>query len=108
MLKTKPILAMNNIGKLEIRSKAIGTKKAIKALANKLIEANIDNTEDNLIYIAHSHCIDNALVLKNLVQKQFDKVTVKIKNLGPIIGSHTGPGALVILFLGKEKLKEKK
>jgi DegV family protein with EDD domain len=98
MLQTKPILTMNNLGKLEMHSKAAGTKKAIRLLTDKLAEFNVENTRDNLVYIAHSHCLEEAQFLKDLVKKQFDKITIEIKNIGPVIGSHTGPGALGILF----------
>lgn len=105
MLQTKPILTVNNVGKLEVNSKATGTKKAIKLLAEKLEVMGLENKEDNLVYIAHSHCLEDAESLAKMVEKHFNKVKVEIKNIGPVVGSHTGPGALGILFFGKERLK---
>ena len=107
VLQTKPILSITNEGKLEIQAKAIGTKKAVKMLYDKVEEMGLENKENNTVYIAHAHCQEDAELLKKYVNKHFNKVEVVIKNIGPVIGSHTGPGALGVIFLGKERIKAK-
>jgi|LGOV01.1.fsa_nt_gb DegV family protein with EDD domain len=107
MLQTKPILTFNNEGKIDINSKALGFKKAIKMIADKLEPMGCVN-EPQDIYIAHADCKPESELLKRFILKRFDKVNVIIKNLGPVIGSHTGPGALGVGFMGKERPKAKK
>ncbi|MGD9901543.1 MAG: DegV family protein [Spirochaetales bacterium] len=106
VLQTKPILTINNEGKLDIVAKAIGTKKAIKILVDKLEEMGLENIEQD-VYIAQANCLEDAELLKKFTQKHFHKVNVIIKNIGPVIGSHTGPDTLGIVFLGKDRVKAK-
>jgi DegV family protein with EDD domain len=102
MLQTKPILTMTSEGKLDSKEVAMGTKKAIKMLYEKLAKFGYDDTNNHPIYIAHSDSLEEAEQLKKLILKHYDNATVQIKNIGPVIGSHTGPGAVAVLFFGKE------
>lgn len=103
VLKTKPILTMTKDGKLDPKEVAMGTKKAVKTLYEKLEKFGFENKDNNPIYIAHSDSIEDAEYLKKLIIKHYDNAVVEIKNIGPVIGAHTGPGAVALLFFGKER-----
>lgn len=106
VMQTKPLLAINNIGKLDIIGKALGNKKAVKMIAEKLEEYGLQNEKQEVL-IASADSMDDALLLKKFILKRFNKVDVLIKNLGPLIGSHTGPGALGVIFMGKDRPQSK-
>lgn len=103
VLKTKPILTMTRLGKLDAKEVVMGTKKAIKTLYEKLEKCGYENKEGNTIYIAHSNNFEDAEHLKKLITKHYDNAIVEIKNIGPVIGSHSGPGTIALMFFGKER-----
>lgn len=107
MLDIKPILHCNIDGKLEPIAKVRSRKKAIIALVDKFIE-HYDTNSDNTIFIAHSDCAEDADFLKNkLIEKANAPADlIKIHMLGPVIGSHTGKGTVVLMFLGTTRLEK--
>ncbi len=100
MMNIKPILKIDNKGTLKPFSKVRGRKQAIQYLFETMKE-NIVNPEDQIIYICHGDCLNDAQYLKDLIIKS--KINVKdivITYVGPIIGAHTGPGVIAIFFMG--------
>ncbi len=109
ILKICPILYVNEEGKL-LQYKKVRTKnKAIKQIVYEmflLIDGNKDY--DGKCYISHSNCYEDALNVKEEVEKYFPylKNKVVINSIGTIIGSHSGPGTVALFFIGnKRKLK---
>ena len=98
LLNIKPILRVDEEGRLVSYKKVISRKKSIGELAN-ICESKIAEKEN--VIIAHAVCEDDANVLADLVEKQVG-VKPTIVNLTQVIGSHTGPGLLAIFFLGKD------
>lgn len=105
LLKIKPILILNNLGKLAVVKKAMGTIKAL-TLALEVMEKYGDNINGQTVYIAHADCIDLATQLKEMILKKY-KCEIKIGWIGPVIGSHTGSGTLGVVFETKERLTNK-
>jgi len=100
VLNIKPILKADNTGKLVQTKKVISRKKALVTLFNIFKETNTN--ESNICFISHADCLEDALVIKELVKKETN-YDVIITNLGPIIGSHSGPGTIAMFYLGKER-----
>ena len=101
-LDIKPILHVNDEGKLIPLDKVRGRKKALKVLFNYLAELS-ENLEEQTIFIGHGDCIEDARYLESLIKESYKVKEVIIHPIGPIIGSHTGPGAITLLFLGKHR-----
>ena len=101
-LDIKPILHVNDEGKLIPLDKVRGRKKALKVLFNYLAELS-ENLEEQTIFIGHGDCIEDARYLESLIKEAYKVKEVIIHPIGPIIGSHTGPGAITLLFLGKHR-----
>ena len=99
-LDIKPILHVNDEGKLIPLDKVRGRKKALKVLFNYLAELS-ENLEEQTIFIGHGDCIEDARYLESLIKEAYKVKEVIIHPIGPIIGSHTGPGAITLFFLGK-------
>ena len=102
VLNIKPIITMDITGRLATVGKVRGKKAAIVELFNRM-KSNENIEELPYVYISHSACIDEAENLKNMVVEQYPKAEVVIGDIGPVIGAHTGPGALVISYVSKEE-----
>ena len=106
MLSICPVLTVVADGSLKAMQKVRTKKKVMEALANKVVE----NTEDGAeyagkCYIGHSACEEDAKALVAMVEGKVPALKDKIVlgDIGTVIGSHTGPGAMVVCFYGKER-----
>lgn len=102
MLSIKPIMHVDNEGRLIPVSKVKGRKKSIKALFDKLKE-NIVDSENQTIFISHGDCIEEAESLKELILSEIKVKEIIINNIGPAVGSHSGPGTLALFFIGNSR-----
>lgn len=102
MLNIKPVMKMDNNGKLISVSKVRGRKAALKAIADLYAETALDK-KDGVVFISHGDCIDDANALADMI-KENSGATVQITTyVGPVIGSHSGPGTLALFFLANER-----
>lgn len=101
LLNVKPVLHMDNEGKLIPLNKVRGRKKAMLELANKFIERSVG--EQQLVTISHGDCLEDAKALEELCRKSGRVKECIINNLGPTIGSHTGAGLLALFFVGNSR-----
>jgi DegV family protein with EDD domain len=102
VLHIKPILTINNEGRVMSLLKVKGRKGSIAKLAETVIE-RIENPEDQIIGICHGDCIEEALKLKESILKEIKVKEVIINFTGPAVGTHGGPGNLAVFFMGKER-----
>ncbi len=101
-LGVKPILHVDNGGHLVPVTNVRGRKKSIQALVERM-EATCTNPEGQSVFITHADCLEDAEYLSNLIKEKFNIKEVVINYIGPVIGSHTGQGALALFFLGTER-----
>jgi DegV family protein with EDD domain len=102
LLDIKPIINVDDEGKLQTVAKVKGRKKSIRTLAEEL-DKRIVNAEDQLIIINQGACPEDAKYLEKLVLEKHKVKKVIQGEIGPTIGSHTGPGILAIFFLGEKR-----
>ena len=102
MLNIKPVLHVDNAGKLINVSKSRGRKAAIEALAKKLGELG-QGYDNETVFISHGDCEADAQTLAKIVKEKYGVKNVLIGYVGAVIGSHAGPGTLAFFFLGKER-----
>lgn len=103
MLKIKPILDMDDSGRLIPLYKVRGRKKSIRSLFEH-VEEDLIEKENDRIFISHCDCEEDALKLKDMIQEKYPKITVLVNYVGAVIGSHAGPGTLAIFFIGKKRV----
>lgn len=101
-LNIKPVMHMDDAGTLQPVDKERGRKKAIKALADRLQSTAVD-AAGQTVFISHGDCPEDAEYLAGLVREQSGVKDFVINHVGPVIGTHTGPGVLAIFFLGTER-----
>ena len=102
LLDVKPVLNVSNDGKLNVVKKIRGRKKAIKTLFEEY-KIRVTKPEEQIIFITHGDCIEDAEYLKSLILSETVPKDIVINSLGPVIGTHTGPGMVGVFFLGKER-----
>lgn len=101
MLNIKPVLHVDDEGHLIAMFKVRSRKKSIMALADKYFEYVNDPT--GRYFISHGDCLDDAKALEDLICAKTGRKAELITNVGPVIGSHSGPGTLALFFLGKNR-----
>lgn len=102
LLDIKPLLNLDDEGKLRIVRKIRGRKKAVKELMEEL-KTGIVNPKEQIILINHGDCPEEALKLKNTVMNEISVKDSAVNYVGPVIGTHTGPGMLCLVFLGDRR-----
>jgi EDD domain protein, DegV family len=102
MLSVKPILHVDEEGKLVVVDKVRGRKSSITRLVDEM-EKKIIDSENQTIYIAHADCIDDAQLLADEIKKRTKIKDIVINFVGPVIGGHSGPNTLALIFFGKNR-----
>lgn len=102
LLSIKPVMYVNPEGKLIAIGKAMGRKKSIKAMFDKMKEMQAMD-EGDPVFISHGDCLDDAEMLAEMVRAEFPGHEITINYVGPVIGAHSGPGTLALFFKGRER-----
>jgi len=97
MLGVKPILRVNDEGRLVPAGKVRGRAASLAELVKHLERTGVDFAEET-IYIAHADCKDEADALAEEIRGKFGPKEVFVDFIGPVIGSHTGVGVIAVLF----------
>lgn len=103
MLSIKPVLHVSGEGKLIAREKVRGRRQALRALAMKFCE--LEAPADQTVFISHGDCEADARQVKQHLVDMYgcDPEKVVLSFVGPVIGSHAGPGTVALFFRGKDR-----
>ncbi len=102
LLDLKPILTETCEGKLAAAEKVRGRRKAMNFIVDKAVE-NIEDQKESIALLLHADAPEDAARLKELAQAKLPELTIRIENIGPVIGAHAGPGTLALCFMGKKR-----
>ena len=100
MLNVKPIIHVDNDGHLINCAKVRGRKAAMEYLVKKFSETC---TDFDTVFIAHGDCPEDAAALEAMLREKHDIPEIVTGYVGPVIGAHTGPGVLVVFFMGSQR-----
>lgn len=98
-LKIKPIISVDEEGKLYVENKVRGNKKGEEYMISKINDTM--DEEEHTVFVAHGDCEERAIALKEKIEENTKAKNIRITKIGPIIGTHTGPGMLAVLFMEK-------
>lgn len=102
LLDLKPILTETCEGKLAAAEKVRGRRKAMNYIVDKAVE-NIVDPKESIALVLHADAKADAERLRDLAAAKLPGLTLRIENVGPVIGAHAGPGALALCFMGKKR-----
>ena len=100
MLQMKPVLHVDDEGRLIPVSKVRGRKASIKALLDKMEELALDT---ETVFISHGDCLEEVEEMAQAIRERFGTKNIVINYVGPVIGNHSGPGTVALFFLGKHR-----
>lgn len=99
LLKMKPILTLVD-GTVTPKDKVRGHQKALDRLVGLCLE-EYGSDKPVQVAILHGNVLEEALKVKDKVEKTFNNDEIIITVLGAVIGSHIGPGAVGIMMYHK-------
>lgn len=102
LFSVKPILYISNEGELEVCEKANGYTKALNALMEKLLRIGDELDKYPVVVID----ADNSPLAEKLIERiklEMPAVSVWHYPIGPVLGTHCGPGTIAVLFRSKER-----
>lgn len=102
MLQVKPLLYLNDEGKLESGPKSRGRKASLNALVEKVQTFGIPGRNDT-VAVGHANCPEDAEYVAKLLKERCGAKNVIVNFIGNVIGTHVGPGAVVVGFVGTQR-----
>ncbi len=99
VLNIKPVLTINDEGKIVLHKSVRGRKKSIKLLAAHLKEYSDNNIFDKIM-IGHGDCYEDAVALKNILSEFWNPEDIIVSQLSYTISTHVGPNMLALSFWG--------
>ncbi len=103
MLGIKPVMHVDNEGKLVKTGIARGRRASIDALFDKMKATLIGAPKDATVFISHGDCEEDANYLADCIKKVLEVKEIVIGYVGSVIGSHSGPGTLALFYLGTQR-----
>ncbi len=101
-IQIKPMIHVDNEGKLAV----IGKKRGRKQSLQRIVEATKEQSkgiENEIVMITHGDCLEDAKYVADLIRSEVGIDNVFINNIGTVIGGHTGPGVVATFNLGNAR-----
>lgn len=102
VLDIKPILRINAAGQLVQDGKVQGRRKAISTLLKALQERGEDLGNQEVV-VMHGDCLADAQQLEKMIREKCAPKSIRVQVVGPVIGTHAGPGVLAVIYTGKRR-----
>ncbi len=96
--KIKPVLHMDNEGKLVACGKVLGRKRSILTLCDNICESLVE-PENQTLFVAHCDCEEDAQFVKERLLERIKCKEIIVGFIDPVIGVHSGPGTLAVFGL---------
>ena len=103
MLKIKPVLDVDAEGHLIPREKVQGRKRSVRKLFEH-VKAEAVDIANQRVFISHGDCEADANLLAGMLRDELGVKDITIGYIGPIIGSHSGPGTLAVFFYAENRI----
>ena len=104
LINVKPVLHVNDEGKLVSLFNVRGRKKSLQALVSAMEDSTKEPPVDNdICIITHGDCEDEANALAEELKTKFGVKEVIVSYASQTIGAHTGPGLIALFFMGNSR-----
>ncbi len=102
MLGIKPVLHVDDAGHLIPVAKIRGRKQSLDALVSHM-EETVTEPENQVIFISHGDCLQDAQYVADKIRAKWNVKDIVLNEIGPVIGTHSGPGTVALFFLGSKR-----
>lgn len=102
ILGIKPVLHVDNEGHLVPINKIRGRRASLINMAEIMAE-KAKNWANPTIAISHGDCLQDGEFLLEEIKKRVPIQEVLVNHVGPVIGSHSGPGTVALFFMGESR-----
>lgn len=102
LLHIKPVLHVDDGGRLVPMDSVKGRKNSIEAMF-RMMEETVTDPASQRIYISHGDCLEDARMLADMAKTRLGVQSVTIGYVGPVIGAHSGYRTLALFFLGDHR-----
>ena len=103
LLNIKPVLHVDDEGKLIPMDKVRGRKKSIMTMVDHMEKSALAPVADQTVFISHGDCEDDLMILVEELRKRFGCTDIQWNILDPVIGAHSGPGTLALFFMANSR-----
>lgn len=103
LLSIKPVMHVDDEGHLIPLEKVRGRRKSLNALVDHMEQTANRPVEEQMVFITHGDCIEDAEYVAEQVRKRFGVESIMINYVDPVIGAHSGPGTMALFFLASER-----
>lgn len=100
-LNIKPLLSIDNEGKIKVADKIRGRQKAFRRVAELVKETAVEST--GTLVVGHGDAPETAEKLAEMIRAEHPELKIIISEIGPVIGSHVGAGMVAACYMGKER-----
>lgn len=102
VLGIKPVLHVDNEGKLISMSKVRGRKAALSALVDKYGEL-AKSEHSGTVFISNADCMGDVKEVEAMLKSRYNVDVKLVADIGTVIGAHAGPGTIALFFVAKER-----
>ena len=106
VLKIVPLLGVTKEGKLEVKKKLIGKRRAIAELVSEMAKDTLNGSDyGGRCIVGNADCEEDAATVVSEIEKAFPKLQGKcvVSEIGPVMGCHCGKGTVAVFFEGKTR-----
>ncbi len=101
-LSIKPVLIVDDEGHLVPTKKVRGRKQSLNTLVEMLSTYAIEPSAQT-IFISHCDALEDAKLVEKVIKDTYRTKNIYINFIGPVIGSHSGPGTVALFFMGTQR-----
>lgn len=105
LLGIKPVLHVDEEGRLVPYGKVRGRKASLDAMVNRM-EVKMGNQKNDYVFISHGDALSDAEYVAKQIYSKYKIKTKMINMIGPVIGSHSGPGTIALFYMGENRAEK--
>lgn len=102
-LGIKPLIHLDDFGKLVPYGKVRGKKAALTAMAQRLANKIDRSGVYKMVFISHADCLEDAQALEQMIREKTQVVNLLISDIGPTIGAHAGIGTVALFYFSTDR-----
>ena len=96
------MLHVDDEGHLIPMEKVRGRRQSLDALVDHMAKTGIDNAHQT-VFISHGDCQSDVEYVADQIRRRFGTKDIHTNYIGPVIGTHSGPGTVALFFLAQNR-----